>query len=559
MTMNTASRDTQQRGDLIWVVLAVIAVLVGIWLRTYQLGTQLLIDDEWHALHRMLHADVIGILTHFGVADYSIPLTLYDRSLMALGVLSEFSMRLPMLLAGVALLMLVLPLLRNWTSLPVRVVLTGLLAVSPVHVYLSRTARPYALVSLLSFVALMSFPRWWQRQAHSTRWGVLYVALTVLGAWLHVLSLVFTLMPFAYYGCFALRDMLVPARRAGALNDLGRLLRLGLPCALLLALLLLPPLLGDWDALATKAGAGKIDANSLWRSLLMMFGTGASWIGALLSALAAFGIWQIWQRDRTRAAYVLSAMVAGLLAIVLARPLWIQHQGVLVRYALPMLPFLLWFVAEGIRAITHRLTRTRPWLQAVTVTVLIGGLFFSGPIPQLWYQPNQFMGHPYFQFDYSPKHNPYFDPALLPELPMPPFLRKLAQRPPASVTLVITPWIGRSTEMPGPWYQPVHRQLIKGGMLSGLCDVRPWSDFPESVHGIHLRNAVHVSALLRGDVGDADYLVVRLQMWTLAQSAGDRVPWPDMTKCLPKIRSKLAEPVYRDEQIVVFALTHEMP
>lgn len=52
-----------------WWVLFAAVLLAAAWLRAEQLATQVLIDDEWHALHKLLHADARDIATHFGLAD----------------------------------------------------------------------------------------------------------------------------------------------------------------------------------------------------------------------------------------------------------------------------------------------------------------------------------------------------------------------------------------------------------------------------------------------------------------------------------------------------------
>ncbi|HET8832182.1 MAG TPA: hypothetical protein VFN86_08915, partial [Casimicrobiaceae bacterium] len=51
-------------------VLAAASITAGVYLRATQLSTQILLDDEWHAIHKLLHSDVKGIVTSFGVADY---------------------------------------------------------------------------------------------------------------------------------------------------------------------------------------------------------------------------------------------------------------------------------------------------------------------------------------------------------------------------------------------------------------------------------------------------------------------------------------------------------
>ena len=55
------------------------AVLVGAALRAYQLPGQILVDDEWHALHKAIHSSYAEILTSFGAADHAIPITLYYK------------------------------------------------------------------------------------------------------------------------------------------------------------------------------------------------------------------------------------------------------------------------------------------------------------------------------------------------------------------------------------------------------------------------------------------------------------------------------------------------
>ena len=67
-------------------------------------------------------------------------------------------------------------------------------------VYYSKTARPYALTCLLTFVAIVAFQRWWLGEAATRRWGATYIAATVLAGWLHPITLPFTLLPFAHFG-----------------------------------------------------------------------------------------------------------------------------------------------------------------------------------------------------------------------------------------------------------------------------------------------------------------------------------------------------------------------
>jgi predicted membrane-bound mannosyltransferase len=152
-----------------------------------------------------MRATMLDIVTHLDYADFSIPLTVYYRWLYDFGGLSEWGMRLPLLLAGCALVVVGPMLARPWASLPVRATWAMFLAISPLLVYFSRIARPYALTTLLCIVAFIAFPRWLARDQHRERWSAAYATATVMAAWLHMTTLAFTLIPFLYFGVRAAR------------------------------------------------------------------------------------------------------------------------------------------------------------------------------------------------------------------------------------------------------------------------------------------------------------------------------------------------------------------
>jgi hypothetical protein len=516
------------------------AVAVGAYLRTTQLSSQILVDDEWHAVHALSRFDARAIATNFGTADYSIPLTLYDRFLALHGGLTEWQMHVPPLVAGVALLAFAPWMLRDLVRLPVAAAWVTLLALSPLHVYLTRTARPYAITCLLAFFAMVAFHRWYRGTESANRFAVLYAASTFLAGWLHLVTLPFTLLPFAWYGARALR-----AKDRSACR---RLAVLGVATLVPLAIVLAPPLWHASAQLAEKSGTGSVTIDSVYRTWLMMAGSASpSWL-AVAIVLAALGAYELYRRDVDFVGYVLAIVIGSAVAIALVRPAWIQHPGVLARYMLPALPFMLLFVAEGGIA---ALARVRPsWLAPVAVACAGGAIFATGPMPGWLYVPNQFIGHARFQFDYDPAHNPYV--RQIPKEPIPAFYRELATRPPASLTLIEAPWRLESNFDPFPWYQQVHRQYVKIGLVTPVCGVRAFGEFPPDETRLRFRWFVHVARVLQGETFGARYLVMHRSAWKTPPDAS--VEWPDVDACLPRIEARLGAPVYRDERIVVFDL-----
>lgn len=539
---------TRRSGAWPWRLLTLAAVLVGVFLRVYQLGSQALIDDEWHAVRMLIRADYAGIAGHFGLADYCIPLTLYYRWLYDLGALSEWQMHLPPLLAGIALL-LVAPAQVRLASLPTRAVWTGLLAVSPALVYFSRTARPYALLAVFAPIAIIAFRQWWFGRDRRWHWAMLYVAMTFVAGWLHLLSLVFTLWPFAYYGIGALRDLVRGRGQVESRRRLLDLIGLGLCTAVPLLAVLAPPFLNDWRAMTGKAGTHSVTAESLYRTWLMQFGVADVWLFVLLGVLFLLGLWRFVRRDRDLVGLIVSMTLVGTSVIAAARPAWIHHAPALVRYAVPVLPFLLLFLAEGLVAAVERV-RAQP-LSAALAALAIGGVFALGPMPG-WFlhRPNQFIGHALFQFDYDERANPYS--TLLELGPVSPFYRKLAEQPPESLTLIETPASFISNYLPDPWYQAIHRQKLKFALASPVCGEGDWDEYSYKATGLKFRRVVPLGDLLDGATYGARYLILRLHPWTLPP--GLEKPWPDMAACVAKAEAKLGEPVYRDGQIVVFGL-----
>ncbi len=527
-------------------------MVVGVFLRWYQLRTQMLIDDEWHSVRMLIRADAEGIAGHFGLADYCIPLTLYYRWLYDHLALSEWSMHVPLLLAGIALLVAAPCLLWKTVSRPTLAIWTGLLAISPSLVYFSRTARPYALIALFGVVAIVAFRQWYLRRGNRRVWSAVYVICTFLAGWAHLLSLVFTLWPFAYYGLVAMYKVLRGRSRPQALRSLLAMVVLGVATLIPLVIALLPPLLNDWGAMAGKAGTDSVTLESLYRTWLMEFGVIGAWLGAGIAVVFGIGVSRLWRHDRDFAGLTLSAAGIGIAVICAARPAWIQHAPVLVRYSAPILPFLLLFVAEGFAGLLERVRQ--PLAAAALASLGLAGLFVAGPMPSWYYSPNQFMDHAIFQFDYDARANPYA--ALLQLGPVSSFWLDLAKKPPRSVTVIETPQRAQSNFMPDPWLQKIHRQNVKFALASPVCGIGDWDEYPYSATGTRFQRIGKLADILDGATWGADYLVMRLHPWTLPPGKDFPWPvaWPDMPACVAKVSAKLGAPIYRDDQLVVFAL-----
>ena len=138
-----ARRDLPPAGA--WTAASIVAAgLVGTWIRLLGLDRQVLTGDELHGLNGALSrslGEIASQWTYFG-ADYSVPLTLITRAAMDAGLpVDEALLRVPALLAGISMIVLLPALWTRSLGASAAALLAWLVALSPLLVLYSRIAR----------------------------------------------------------------------------------------------------------------------------------------------------------------------------------------------------------------------------------------------------------------------------------------------------------------------------------------------------------------------------------------------------------------------------------
>ena len=519
----------------IWIILLATAAALRLW----QLPGQLLADDEWHAIHKLMGSGPGEIFQSFGHADHTIPLTLFYQLLAQTVGLTEWVMRAPMLIAGVATVLLLPWLLGSRAFRDEKIVFGALLAVAPLLVYFSRTARPYALSVVLAVTAIFAFRWWWLQTGH--RWAIVYVACTAIAAWLHPLTLAVTGVGFLFHAPGAL----LAATKASDWSGIRRLTGLGVITLLALAALLGPPIVGDFQSLATKAGADQISPTTVWAALQLFSGSGnplwtSGWI-----LLTIWGGAMLVYRDPATGAYLLTIILIASALIAATGGAWIHHPLVLARYLLPVLPIMLFLSAIPLAAAIR--TLPTPAKAAAPFAVVLMA-YLAGPLPGQYHQwPNQFTGHMAYQFDYDTQRNVY-NQQLARDF-IPDFYQDLSAYPARSITLIKAPWYMEWHWNPWHLYQAVHKQSVVAGMISGLCLDHAFGEIPPSESGIRMMNKVHLNQPAQARE-KADFLVVRH-----SPPRSDARPIPDWDDCRQSIDDKYGPPIRATDDKSVYSLS----
>ncbi|MDR2688586.1 MAG: hypothetical protein LBB76_02365 [Azoarcus sp.] len=551
---------------LSWSGFAALAVLAA-FLRFQQIDIQWVTDDEWHAIHKVLSGTDYGeIALAVGGADFSIPQTLAYKWLAEHGGINEIGMRLPMLVAGLALV--IAGGAWGWRHFGVAAGLgfMSLLAISPLLTYHSRVARPYAITVLLAWGALLALARWRREgrsgQGKATRWIWIYAATAVMACWLHMAVAPFVLIPLA-----ALVGVDTwAAWRGRSLAPLRASILPGLGVATAVALLAGLPMWLHRDAMASRMGQDlpMLDTYAgVWFSWL---GGDAPWLALACLPLAVLGGIEWWRCRADVLGLALVGIAATLALIYLGRPALVHAPMVFARYLLPAVPLLLLCITLG----ALRVLRSAGKGVVAGFALLPAVMLAHGPGMEMLVRPNNFTLHWWHQLDYRVAHNPVR--AVFSTLPVSPFWQRLAALPPGSVHLAVA---GRAlpsfTQTDARW-QGMHRQLLWNAQITAYCAAAPvlGEAMPDS--GFRLENAVSLAdldSLRRARIdyvvfnlgpreGDVKEILVRFFGRALSVDENHAVavamsaipPQP----CIERFAREHGAAAYEDEDVVVFQM-----
>jgi hypothetical protein len=382
-----------------------LALAIGTALRLHDLAAQLPISDEWHGLTAAGSSSYRELATLMTVGATSIPYNLYLRWLLEGIGWSEWTIRMPSLVAGIATVALAPLLLRRVIGERAALLAGGLLAVSPVLVFYSRYARPYSLVVLCVLVALVACRSW--LATGSRRAAAALVAAGVFAAWLHVLELriLATCLAFAVLAKLAERRF---ASLAVAVSWRS-LVVTSLAAACAAAALLAPAALSTGERLFQVIGENHPTVETLGAALALLAGVDHRAAALVVAPLALWGFERLVRQD-VRFAALLGAVTLGCVgAIFVARPDESDVAQVFARYSIPLVPVGAIAVAMGVMAALEAAgglvfgdtRRAHGAFQEVAAWIVVAGLLVAGPWPALHARPNAFTNHKAFHVTYD--------------------------------------------------------------------------------------------------------------------------------------------------------------
>lgn len=384
---NAPVRTSADRGAIAGIAGACLA---GAWIRGSGLSRQILIDDEFHAFRAGLRRDLdaMYLFTHNtlpedGLSDFSSPLALWVRFLTSTVGIDEWSLRAPLWLASVALVV-VLGAVGLRTGRPrIGLLAAWLAAASPLLVVFARFARPYALVALCGALALWAADVF--RTRPSLRSAVGLGAACAFGVWFNA-SAIPALAVLGWLG-------LAPALRGRLGDEARRNAWMGAAVAAVLGALLVGPSAASLSAFVAAKGQSAPASWSAWaQAFQALAGSRFAGVTGLFFALATVGAVVLFRSATSLAGLGAAALTAQLGAFLLLRPYGGDEPLVIARYAIATLPALLLFVAAGLDAAARVVPSAV--VGSVLTGVVLGASIVLGPLPEPLLRENAFTSRP---------------------------------------------------------------------------------------------------------------------------------------------------------------------
>ncbi|HEV7516359.1 MAG TPA: glycosyltransferase family 39 protein [Thermoanaerobaculia bacterium] len=398
---NATPRRTFRVADFGWLLPP---FAIGTVLRLWNVRAQVLAGDEMHAVRVALVEPLSHILTTYELRDNCIPLTALYRLLLEHGVpLSELVVRLPILLSGLLALLALPWVVARRVGPKVGHLFAWLLAVSPLLVFYSRIARPYTPIVLFGFAATAAFEEWWRTGRR--RPAALYVVGAALAVWFHLGTAPFVLAPFL----FALGTLAVERRwrSQGERPGLAALVGVGAAAAAAILGFLLPARASLLALVSAKHEGLAVSRATLAGVLRLQSGAVHPVAVVLFWAAALYGLVTLARRagsERGLAAYTATLAASQVAGLLVLSPEMLGHPLVFDRYLLPVLPWLLLWVAVGLAAPWWRRQRRVGELgQSAAAFVLVGALFLAGPLADPGVLGSSFAGHNDFVGFFCPR------------------------------------------------------------------------------------------------------------------------------------------------------------
>lgn len=569
------------KGDESQVFFLFLVLSIGILLRCWHWSSQLLLDDEWHALNFVLTRSFTDVLQQQGMGANSIPINIWTWIVLHTTGCSEALLKLPSLIASILALFLIPWLVKRLWGNHVSTVTAALLAVSPVVIFYGRIARPYAPTMLFAVVSLLLTVAWLR---DGRRQDILVsAACGALAVWFHLYAAIPVCAPVlvASYSCLTGQSGGATTRSAFhhlKIRDLAA--AYGVFGVIVVLLVVIPNILNPWWTDVQGVDHATFDTAKTVMTLLA--GSRSLMLGAVITSLIVAGLILMVRESRIVGfAFLLPFLIFMGVASTTTQDG--SHAGIqIARYGISFFPLSFIAVAFALAKIWDMVRkRLAPSIArfALPVAGMVVWLPFlaTNPLWQIYTTPNNFTNHSCYQYRYDPIQWKIASPERdlmrgysVPYDEIPPvyFDAKLLA---GARGLIETPMLIGDHFNVFYYYQHFHRLPVVTGFFSDV-PVDDTGDSRDFIFGDYpleyilasipnqLKNRTHWRTMI--DLGDIDQLKLRYAGWLIVVHANparetmldDEPDLPLSMDACTQISMDFGNPVYLDRYTAVWRI-----
>jgi hypothetical protein len=363
-----------------------------------------LLNDEWHGLSFVAQRSLLDLFLETHHNANSIPMNLYRRILLDHAHWSENLLRLPPLLAGLALLLALPALAVRLFTRQVAWIATGLVALSPVLILFSRTSRAYSVSTFLAVSAFLLLQCW--LQSGKQRYAFAYLLLAPLAVFFHLTALFTVGLPllllFMICACKPIPG--VASLQAQIRPKASALLGLGIGTGLLILALLAPAMIKNpWLAKVSTTDHASLE--TLQGFLMLSSGSSSTLVATLFWISVLAGLNQLRKTNPLFAFSLTFTSLAYLITLALKGWETIHIPLEFTRFCMSLIPLICLAAAAGCVAAGERLVfqlRGDPsqepsprdrFAYALPSAVLLVLLALTSPLWESLQAPNSYTNH----------------------------------------------------------------------------------------------------------------------------------------------------------------------
>lgn len=518
-------------------------ITIGVFLRLWYISGQIAMDDELHAVYAICRYSYTYIFSHFFHADICAPLALVYKVIADTIGLNEINFRLPSLFFGISLLISLPLLLSRYINYSSLLFFTALIAISPLLIYFSRFARPYAIMAFFGPIACIS--QYHFVRSGKMKWGVIYILVSTISIYLHILSAVFVGSPL-------LIAFIIQVIRAKKKQDnyLYGIILQGVAIFVILSFLYIPPFIESYQVLFEKGGKGCVKLKTLTIGAQLISGTKESILVTIFLLLIVTGGGILFRRNKILTLFLTIPCILQFTIIILTGADLVGVPIVFIRYCIQALPIFLLFAAITISTLVFASLRKGFFLFLITTVFFITYvvlLYVYGPMPHLYQYPNNFTNLSQAQGNY----NDIFFQKKIP-YPVSKFYYMLNEMD-GQFSIIEAPWYYQFFNLKFHTYQKIHKKEIMIGLVNAYTKRYTFEVELNNKKKFAFKRFIPLNDPEQIEKCGARFLIVHNNL-SKEVNFTQRPPI-DSIPIINSMKERYGSPIFIDEDLTVFDLT----